>query len=79
MTLNDFDKSAIFFNLRANHAQLEKRLYDFFTEKLTENLREAETIQDAFAKTNDEIGFTAYKSFHSYNTIRKSKRRKTRR
>jgi hypothetical protein len=55
---------------------IEKRLFDHFTEKFKENLPAARTQQEAFEKTNEQLGFTAYTSFHSYNTLRKKRRKK---
>lgn len=55
---------------------LEKRLFDFFTEKLNKNLVESRTMQEAFEKTNEQIGFTAYSSFHSYNVNKKSRKKR---
>ena len=49
-------------------------MYDFFTEKLHKNLPESRTMKEAFDKTNDEIGFTAYSSVQSYNVVKKRKK-----
>jgi hypothetical protein len=58
--------------------EMEKRLFDFFTEKFKENLPKTRTMQEAFDKTNKDIGFTAYTDFRSYNVLR-SKKKKARR
>lgn len=54
---------------------MEKRLFDFFTEKFKENLPKTRTMQEAFEKTNTDLGFTAYSDFRSYNVLR-SRRKK---
>jgi len=52
---------------------MAKRLFDHFTEKLKENMPQSKTMQDAFEKTNNDLGFEAYSSFNSYQTVRKRK------
>jgi len=52
---------------------MAKRLFDYFTERLKENMPQTKTMQEAFEKTNKELDFEAYSSFHSYNTVRKRK------
>lgn len=54
---------------------MEKRLFDFFTEKFKENLPKATTMQEAFEKTNKDLGFTAYSDFRSYSALRAKKKR----
>jgi hypothetical protein len=57
---------------------MDKRLYDVFTEKFKGNLPAARSMQEAFEKTNQDMGFTAYSSFHSYRTLSKKKSKKHR-
>lgn len=59
-----------------NIPDLDKKLFDFFTEKLNKNLPAARSMQEAFEKTNEEIGFSAYSSFHSYNMVKRRKKKK---
>ena len=52
---------------------MAKKLYDYFTDRLKENMPQTKTAQEAFEKTNNELGFEAYSSFNSYQTVRKRK------
>lgn len=55
---------------------MEKRLFDYFTEKFKQNLPEARTMQEAFEKTNKDLGFTAYSDFRSYSALRAKRKKK---
>jgi len=41
---------------------------------MNKNLPGSRSMQEAFEKTNEEIGFTAYSSFHSYNVVKRRKK-----
>jgi len=53
---------------------MSSKLYDLFTKKFNANLGHGSTAQQAFDKTNDEMGFEAYSSYNSYQTVRKRKK-----
>lgn len=55
---------------------MEKRLFDHFTEKFKENLHNSKTMQEAFDKTNKDLGFTAYSDFRSYSALRARKKKR---
>ena len=59
-----------FYNL-----ETRKKLFDFFDEKMRENLPEAKSMQEAFEMTNERIGFQPYASFHSYICVKKRSRK----
>jgi hypothetical protein len=54
-----------------------KTLYDYFTEKLEQNLGQAgrnpESLNTAFKKTNEDMGFDAYCSTESYMAVKRRK------
>jgi len=49
-----------------------KKLIDFFEEKFEANLA-GRRLNEAFEKTNQDLGFDAYESYRSFSTCRKRK------
>jgi hypothetical protein len=54
-----------------------KALIQFFEEKFEANLS-GRTLQDAFEKTNEDLGFDAYGSYRSFSVCRKRARKNKR-
>jgi len=54
---------------------MDKELFEYFTEKFEENLSKTKSIGEAFEKTNEDIGFRAYKSYKSYGARRWKRKR----
>jgi hypothetical protein len=55
---------------------MSKKMYEHFTELFDKNYREIGRLQEAFKKTNEDIGFTAYSSWDSYNAVRALRQKK---
>lgn len=51
-------------------------MIDAFSERFDENLKNFDRYKEAFNKTNEDMGFVAYKSYSSFLTSRKRKKKK---
>lgn len=49
--------------------------FNYFLTKFEENIK-GRSMQEAFDKTNKDVGFEAYSSYQSFSTVRKRKRKK---
>jgi hypothetical protein len=56
---------------------MREKLYDFFERKFDENFK-GMSPQQAFEITNEQLGFDAYASYESFDTVRRRKRKKKR-
>ena len=52
-----------------------KDLFEYFTERFEANLARCDRFKEAFHKTNEEIGFDAYKNYRSYSVTRKKRKK----
>jgi hypothetical protein len=56
----------------------ERRLFDWFNDRFEAALPAARSMQEAFDRVTQDIGsthnFTPYKSFESFNKVRKRKK-----
>ena len=55
---------------------MDKRLFDYFTEKFEDNLSKTKSFTEAFEKTNNDLGFVAYSSYKSFSIVRSRKRKR---
>lgn len=55
-----------------------KSTFEYFRDKFEDNLPKAKNYQEAFKKTNDEIGFEPYSSYTSFANVRTRKNKKGR-
>lgn len=57
----------------------ERRLFDFFNERFESALKLSDSMQAAYTSATDqiwqELKFIPYKSFESFNRLRKSKKK----
>jgi hypothetical protein len=58
---------------------MDRRLFDFFNDKFEEKLPDSRSMQSAFdaakGEIEDNLKFTPYSNFESFNAIRKKKKR----
>lgn len=54
---------------------MKESLFEFFKEKFDNNLPTTKTYQEAFEKTNRDIGFVAYTSLKSFQVQRRKRKR----
>lgn len=52
-----------------------QKLFEFFSKKFDQNFNGC-TPQDAFEKTNQELGFTAYSNYDSFDRARRKNKKK---
>lgn len=50
-------------------------LFSYFNRKFEENLPKTKSLKEAFEKTTEEIGFTAYSSYKSFSVNRSKKKK----
>ena len=50
---------------------MEKNLSTWFEEQFEKHLKDANSRNEAFLKTIDDIGFTPYTSYRSFSVVRK--------
>ena len=55
---------------------MDKSLLDHFEKKFNENFKSSASYKEAFDKTNEELGFQAYKNYPSFSCTRARRRRK---